>query len=51
MCSSDLGMPTPLAGMPAVQQSRGTRDASFLDAEKVVWEWPDVTARLIEELR
>jgi chromosomal replication initiator protein len=51
MVRAELGMPTPLAGVPAVQQSRGTRDASFLDAEKVVWEWPDVTARLIEELR
>jgi hypothetical protein len=23
----------------------------FLDTEKVVWEWPDPTSRLIEELR
>lgn len=48
---AELGMPTPLAGVPAVQRSRGTRDASFLDPEKVVWEWPDVTARIIEEFR
>jgi chromosomal replication initiator protein DnaA len=27
------------------------RDASFLDREKVVWHWPDVGARVIEELR
>ncbi len=26
-------------------------DAFFLDPEKVVWHWPDVSARLIEELR
>lgn len=26
-------------------------DSSFLDSEKVIWEWPDVTSRLIEELR
>ncbi len=51
LARAELGMPTPLAGVPAVQRSRGTRDASFLDAEKVVWEWPDVTARLIEEFR
>ena len=50
MVRTELGMPTPLS-VPAVQQSRGTRDASFLDPEKVVWEWPDVTGRLIEEFR
>lgn len=26
-------------------------DAFFLDDEKVVWDWPDVTGRVIEELR
>jgi hypothetical protein len=26
-------------------------DGAFLDTEKVVWEWPDPGARLIEELR
>ena len=26
-------------------------DAFFLDREKIVWEWPDSSARLIEELR
>ncbi|HVZ47598.1 MAG TPA: DnaA/Hda family protein [Gemmatimonadaceae bacterium] len=51
LARSELGMPTPLAGVPAVQRSRATRDASFLDPEKVVWEWPDVTARIIEEFR
>ena len=51
LARTELGMPTPLAGVPAVSGARGTRDASFLDPEKVVWEWPDVTARLIEELR
>jgi chromosomal replication initiation ATPase DnaA len=50
MARSELGMPTPLAGVP-VQRSRSTRDASFLDPEKVVWEWPDVMARLVEEFR
>ena len=29
----------------------GSADAFFLDDEKVVWDWPDVTARLIEEVR
>ena len=26
-------------------------DGFFLDDEKVVWEWPDLAARLIEEVR
>ena len=26
-------------------------DPFFLDDEKIVWDWPDVTARLIEEIR
>jgi chromosomal replication initiator protein DnaA len=26
-------------------------DAFFLDDEKIVWDWPDLTARLIEEMR
>jgi hypothetical protein len=26
-------------------------DAFFLDGEKVVWDWPDVSGRVIEELR
>ena len=26
-------------------------DRTFLDRERVVWEWPDIGARLIEELR
>jgi chromosomal replication initiator protein len=29
----------------------GGEDGFFLDDEKVVWEWPDLTARLIEEVR
>ncbi|MCC7194834.1 MAG: ATP-binding protein [Gemmatimonadaceae bacterium] len=51
LARAELGMPTPLAGVPAVQRSRGTRDASFLDVEKVIWEWPAVADRLIEEYR
>ncbi len=26
-------------------------DRTFLDRERVVWDWPDITARLVEELR
>jgi chromosomal replication initiator protein len=29
----------------------GGEDGFFLDDEKVVWEWPDLAARLIEEVR
>lgn len=28
-----------------------TKDTFFLDAEKVIWEWPDLAGRLIEDLR
>jgi chromosomal replication initiator protein len=28
-----------------------TADASFLDPEKVIWQWPDASVRLIEEFR
>ena len=34
---------TPVAARP--------RDLSWLDREKVVWTWPDVTSRMIEDLR
>jgi len=39
------GRPTPrlVAAVTAGQP--------FLDAEKVVWDWPDAGARLIEEVR
>jgi chromosomal replication initiation ATPase DnaA len=30
---------------------RDTADSFFLDNEKIVWEWPDVAGRLVEELR
>ncbi|HJU66279.1 MAG TPA: DnaA/Hda family protein, partial [Gemmatimonadaceae bacterium] len=34
-----------------VAASGRTVDAFFLDPEKVIWEWPDVGGRAIEELR
>jgi chromosomal replication initiation ATPase DnaA len=40
--------PTPAGAAPAV---RAASDVYFLDDEKVVWEWPDVASRVIEELR
>ena len=40
------------AGMPTPRMSRAVRAGQpFLDAEKVVWDWPDAGARLIEEAR
>jgi chromosomal replication initiator protein len=37
---------TPVV-VPAVQVA----DSFFLDDEKIIWEWPDVVGRLVEELR
>jgi chromosomal replication initiator protein len=35
----------------AVPTVRSAADTFFLDDEKVVWDWPDIASRLIEELR
>lgn len=37
--------------MVAIRANGQAYDAIFLDREKVVWEWPDVAGRAIEELR
>ncbi|HEY2850397.1 MAG TPA: DnaA/Hda family protein [Gemmatimonadaceae bacterium] len=47
----ELGVDTPYAGAPAVAQANDARDPAFMDAEKVVWDWPEVSARIIEEFR
>jgi chromosomal replication initiator protein len=39
-----------MRGTPSRPSMRAV-DSTFLDTEKVVWEWPDPSARLIEELR
>ena len=39
---------TSAAPPAAVRQAA---DVFFLDDEKIVWEWPDVAGRLVEELR
>ncbi len=39
---------TPRAGVPLRD---GAQDGFFLDHEKVLWDWPDIGDRLIEELR
>jgi chromosomal replication initiator protein DnaA len=45
---SELGT---VARLTPVRTSMRVVDSTFLDREKVIWEWPDATARLIEELR
>jgi chromosomal replication initiator protein len=47
----ELGAVTPYAGVPVITQVNDTRDPAFMDAEKIVWEWPEVSARVIEEFR
>jgi hypothetical protein len=39
------------ATMAPMATAAAAGDRTFLDRERVVWEWPDITARLIEELR
>ena len=43
----------PAAGGQTVPPSsvRQAADVFFLDDEKIVWEWPDASGRLVEELR
>jgi chromosomal replication initiator protein len=47
----ELGAVTPYAGVPVVAQANDARDPAFMDAEKIVWDWPEVGARVIEEFR
>jgi chromosomal replication initiator protein len=48
---TELGVATPYAGVPVAPRARDERDPAFMDAEKIVWDWPDVGARVIEEFR
>jgi chromosomal replication initiator protein len=47
----ELGAVTPYAGVPVITQTTEDRDPAFMDAEKIVWDWPEVGARVIEEFR
>ncbi len=47
----ELGAVTPYAGVPVVKEENEQRDPAFMDAEKIVWEWPEVSSRVIEEFR
>ena len=46
-----IGRETPNSGVKAVAPGADKREPAFLDLEKIVWEWPDVAARVIEDLR
>jgi chromosomal replication initiation ATPase DnaA len=50
LARGELGMATPYEGTP-VAGAGASADLAFLDGEKIVWEWPDVTARVIEDFR
>jgi chromosomal replication initiator protein DnaA len=41
----------PVARPTPTRSSMRVVDSTFLDREKVVWEWPEPAARMIEELR
>ncbi|MES2178588.1 MAG: DnaA/Hda family protein [Gemmatimonadota bacterium] len=43
--------PSGLTPSTAPLSVRQAADTFFLDDEKIVWEWPDVAGRLVEELR
>jgi chromosomal replication initiator protein len=43
--------PAGAAVQAAPATVRQAADVFFLDDEKIVWEWPDVAGRLVEELR
>jgi chromosomal replication initiator protein len=40
-----------IAPVPSRQSNGRDADAFFLDEEKILWDWPDVTGRAIEEFR
>jgi chromosomal replication initiator protein len=48
---TELGVATPYAGVTTVPPINDMRDPAFMDAEKIVWDWPDVGARVIEDFR
>ena len=48
---SELGVATPYAGVPVTSHVHDERDPAFMDAEKIVWDWPEVGARVIEDFR
>lgn len=52
LAQRELGLvPTSATGFTARPIAIGAMDDYFLDREKVVWEWTDLSGRLIEEFR
>jgi len=37
--------------VPSAAAMASTADTYFLDREKIVWQWPDASTRMIEENR
>jgi hypothetical protein len=42
---------SPSGSMTAIRANGKTYDAILLDREKVIWDWPEISGRAIEELR
>jgi hypothetical protein len=42
---------SPSGSMTAIRANGKAYDAILLDREKVIWDWPDISGRAIEELR
>lgn len=52
LAREELGLGAAAAStMAPAAAASAAGDRTFLDRERVVWEWPDITARLIEEFR
>jgi chromosomal replication initiator protein len=45
------GVPAVVAPVSSLRLEKGKLDDFFMDHEKVVWEWPDLAGRLVEDLR
>ena len=45
------GVATPYAGVTTVPPVNDVRDPAFMNPEKIVWDWPEVGSRIIEEFR
>jgi hypothetical protein len=42
---------SPSGSMTAIRANGKAYDAILLDREKVIWDWPEISGRAIEELR
>jgi chromosomal replication initiator protein len=45
------GVATPAAPVSSMRLANGEVDDFFTDPEKMIWEWPDLSGRLVEDLR